>query len=114
MRCRELAGIRIKQKSQRHFPDHLAFVEGVPFADVAASLGQELVKTMGLGGSIALVSGGADNLRSLLGVWGYGGEAANLFAEMVEAHAGNTLFQPGFPQFSEQLATLAGSFEEAA
>ncbi len=114
MRCRELAGIRIKQKTQRHFPDNLAFVDGVPFADIAASLGEQLVKEMGLGGSIALVSGGADNLRSLLGVWGYGSEAGNIFAEMVEAHAGNTLFQPGFPQFSAQLATLAGSLEEAA
>jgi len=114
MRCRELAGIRIKQKAQRHYPDHLAFIEGVPFSDVASSLGQELVKTMGLGGSIALVSGGADNLRSLLGVWGYGKDSANIFAEMVEAHAGNSLFQPGFPEFSDQLASLAGTLEEAA
>lgn len=114
MRCRELAGIRIMQKAKRHYQDHLAFVEGVPFADVAASLGQELVKAMGLGGSMQLVSGGADNLRSLLTVWGYGDNQANLFAEIVEAHAANTLFQPGFPTFSAQLATLAGSLEEAA
>jgi hypothetical protein len=114
MRCRELAGIRIKQKATRHFPDHLAFIEGQPFADIAASLGKELVKTMGLGGSVQLVAGGADNLRSLLAVWGYGLEQADLFAEIVEAHAANTLFQAGFPVFSAQLATLAGSLEEAA
>jgi hypothetical protein len=109
MRCRELAGIRIRQKAQRHFPDNLAFVDEVPFADVAASLGQELVKEMGIGGAVALVSGGADNLRSLLCVWGYSSEQANLFAEVVEMHAGRTLFEPGFPKLNdEQLAPLQG------
>ena len=71
MRCRELAGIRIHQKAKRHYPERLAFVDGVPFSDVAASLGETAVSEMGLGSAMTLVSGGADNLRSLLTVWGY-------------------------------------------
>jgi hypothetical protein len=114
MRCRELAGIRIMQKAKRYYPDQLAFIEDQPFSDVASSLGEDLVKTMGFGGAMTLVSGGADNLRSLLTVWGYARAQADLFAEVVEMHAANTLFQPGFPVLNEHLASLATGLEEAA
>lgn len=114
MRCRELAGIRIHQRAQRRYPEHLAFVEAVPFSDVAASIGKELVKEIGLGNSVALVSGGADNLRSLLSVWGYTKEQSDIFAEFVEMHAASTLFTPGFPELDKHLADLASGLEVAA
>lgn len=114
MRCRELAGIRIHQRAQRRYPEHFAFVENLPFADVASSVGEQLVKEMGLGSAIVLVTGGADNLRSLLEVWGYTKEQANIFAELVEMHAANTLFEPGFPSLSEHLVLMSHGLEEAA
>jgi hypothetical protein len=114
MRCRELAGIRIKQKAQRHHQEQLAFIEETPLADVAASLGQELVKSMGFTSSVALVSGGADQLRSLLCVWGHSKEQADIFAQGVEMHAAHMLFEPGFPTMDGHLQSLANGLGVAA
>lgn len=110
MRCRELAGIRIKQKAQRHFPDQLELIESIPFCDVAAVMGIETLKELGISHSLALVSGGADNLRSLLKVWGYAKEQADLFGEVVEVHAARTLFELDFPEVD----ALADQLEIAA
>lgn len=111
MRCRELAGIRIKQKAQRHHPDQLAFIDGIPFSDVAASLGEDVVKEMGIGGAMVLVSGGADNLRSLLCVWGHTRQQADIFAEVVEMRAASTLFEPGFPKLDDHLNSIVSDLE---
>lgn len=116
MRCRELAGIRIRQKT-RQFPEHLSFVEGEPASDVACTLGHEIVKEMGFKSTLALVAGGADNLRSLLSVWGHSKEQADIMAEMVEMHAARTLFDPGFPSLDGQrleAITNGVTVEEAA
>lgn len=110
MRCRELAGIRIKQKAQRHFPDQLELIESIPYADVAAVIGLETLKELGISNSLALVVGGADNLRSLLKVWGYTKEQADLFGEVVEVHAAKTLYDLDFPEvdaLAEQLEMAA-------
>lgn len=97
MRCRELAGIRIKQKG-RQFPEQLAAIETVPFAQVAPTLGRPALKEIGLSNSLALVTGGADNLRSLLRVKGYPEDQVLALGEMVEFFAASTLYDPGFPQ----------------
>lgn len=110
MRCRELAGIRIKQKAQRHFPEQLELIESIPFCDVAAVIGSETLNELGVSQSLALVSGGADNLRSLLRVWGYTREEADLFGEVVEVHAARTLYELDFPE----VGTLADQLEIAA
>lgn len=114
MRCRELAGIRIKQKASRHFPDRLEFIESVPFSDVASVMGVETLKELGVSNSLALVSGGADNLRSLLKVWGYSKEEADLFGEVVEVHAARTLYEIDFPDIDEHFAAITKQLEFAA
>ncbi|GIV03714.1 MAG: hypothetical protein KatS3mg015_2544 [Fimbriimonadales bacterium] len=94
MRCRELAGIRLRQKAQRHFPEYLDVADSVPLSELAYSLGQEAVRRMGFANTVALVQGGADNLRSLLRVWGYSADQADLFGEVIEVKAAGTLFSP--------------------
>jgi hypothetical protein len=112
MRCRELAGIRIKQKAQRHFPERIELIESIPLCDVAAVLGQETLKEMGLANSIWLVTGGADNLRSLLAARGYHKEQADLFGQAVEAQAAFTLYEIEFPDVD--FSALVEQFEVAA
>lgn len=114
MRCRELAGIRIKQKAQRSFPDQLEFIETLPLGDVAAVMGQETLKELGISNTMALVSGGGDNLRSLLKVWGYTREQADLFAEVVEVNAARTLYELEFPDINEHFSALAEQLMVAA
>ena len=97
MRCRELAGIRIFQKTKQ-FPDRIKSVQNEPTAQVAAALGKTILKEMGFTNTFVLVSGGADNLRSLLRVKGCSEESANSLAEMVEVLAANTLLSAAFPQ----------------
>lgn len=107
MHCRSLAGIRINQK-QRQFPEQVASVANTPLAQVAPSLGKKVLKQMGFTNPLALVSGGADNFRSLLKVKGYSEEAAQAVCDMVEMFAANTLFLAEFPEvpphFLRQLA----------
>lgn len=112
MRCRELAGIRIRQKAGRRLPE--LDLDAIPFADVAAFVGQEALKEVGCANAYALVLGGADNLRSLLRVWGYPKEQADLFCEVVEVQAARTLFELEFPSMDERFAALAEQLEFAA
>lgn len=97
MRCRELAGIRILQKGKQH-PDCMAQVAGMSFAQVAPALGRDRLSEIGLSNTLALVAGGADNLRSLLMVKGYTDASASTLAEMIEALAATTLYQSEFPE----------------
>lgn len=114
MRCRELAGIRIKQKIQRHFPERLELIETLPLCDIAAVMGTETLQELGMRNTMALISGGADNLRSLLKVWGYGKEQGDLFAEVVEVHAARTLYELEFPEIDESFSALAVQLEMVA
>lgn len=113
MRCRELAGIRIRQKAQRHFPEYFAQCENVPYGSTAATLGMDALKKMGLSNTLALVSGGADNLRSLLVAKGYSQEQADLFAEIIEVHAARTLMEESLPRIPEQTFSVI-DWERAA
>ena len=112
MHCRTLAGIRINQKS-RQFPERIAAVAQEPLAQVAASLGKTIVKEMGFTNPLALVSGGADNLRLLLKVKGYSDESAQALGDMVEMFASNTLFHVEFPQVPSHFLGRLG-IQEAA
>jgi hypothetical protein len=114
MRCRELAGIRIKQKTQKAYPERLEFVQSIPFADIAAVLGQETLLEMGVTDPIALVSGGADNLRSMLKVWGFTIEQADIFGKQVELHAAESLYELNFPVEGDSFSALAARLEMAA
>jgi hypothetical protein len=100
MRCRELAGIRIKQK-ERHCPECIEQVRGLPNSIVAATIGQEMLKQMGLANTIALVNGGADGLRSVLAEYGYLPPQIDTLCEMVEIYASRTLFDTRFPELPE-------------
>ena len=114
MRCRELAGIRIKQKTARQFPERLEFIQTIPFSDLAAVLGQETLSEMGIADAIALVSGGADNLRSLLKVRGYSKDEADIFGKQVEMHAADTLYELQFPDDNDVFSALVGRLGLAA
>lgn len=98
MRCRELAGIRILQRIKRVLPERLDALENVPHSLVASVLGQSLLKEIGLSSSMALVEGGADNLRSLLLVKGYSVDSTTELGELVEMLAGRTLYDEKFPE----------------
>jgi hypothetical protein len=88
MRCRELAGIRIRHKCK-------SCAEGSPDSLVASVLGQAEVQD-----PMKLVNGGADGLRSLLSEWGFEDTQAGALCQMVEVFAARTLFeskQPDLP-----------------
>lgn len=101
MRCRELAGVRVRQKGGRACPECIERVVASPNSQVAAALGKDTVKEMGFKNTIALVAGGADNLRSLLRVKGYPEETVSSVGEMVEMLAARTLFEVEFPVVPE-------------
>ena len=113
MRCRELAGIRIKQK-ERHCPECIEQVRGLPNSVVAATIGQEMVKQMGLANTIALVNGGADNLRALLSEYGYEPQQIDTLCEMVEIFASRTLFEAEFPKLPETFTSRLQVITEVA
>lgn len=98
MRCRELAGIRILQRAKRALPDRMPALEEVPHSQVALVLGQSTLKGMGLSSAMALVEGGADNLRSLLLIKGYSAESAHSMGELIEMLAARTLYHEEFPE----------------
>lgn len=100
MRCRELAGIRILQRAKKikAFPERMAVLEETPHSQIAAVLGQSLLKEIGLVSALALVEGGADNLRSLLLVKGYPVKATEAMGELVEMLAARTLYDHEFPE----------------
>jgi hypothetical protein len=85
MRCRELAGIRIRHKCRDCAP-------GEPDSLVASSMGPAEVPD-----PMKLVHGGADGLRSLLSEWGFEGTQASSLCQMVEVYAAKTLFEPRQP-----------------
>jgi hypothetical protein len=109
MRCRELAGIRIRQTTRKRYPDRLEFIASIPDGDIAAVLGAETAEELGFD-AIALVSGGADNLRAMLKVWGFSREQADIFGKQVELHAAETLYTLDWPD----VGALADRLELAA
>lgn len=86
MRCRELAGNRIRNK------DKLC-ASGVDPQHVASSLGVEGLVRLGLEPR-ALVKGGADLLRPILAGIGYSASHVDAFCDTIEAFATKTLLEP--------------------
>ena len=83
---------------------------------IAATINDEAetLQEMGTPDAISLVSGGADNLRSLLKVWGYSIEQADIFGKQVELHAAETLYDLQFPTNGDGFAILASRLELVA
>jgi hypothetical protein len=98
LRCRELAGIRIRQK-EKLCPDCLTPANGKPNALVASLVGEHSLAQMHVDPT-TLVRGGADSLKTLLADWGYPPTQASALGEMIEVYAARTLFngrQPELP-----------------
>lgn len=116
-RCRELAGIRIKNREKGEgkgrTPDHyreiLAELNGCPIRDFAFLLGPDKVALLDVTPA-ALVKGGADTLGSLLTDWGYGPAQSQAISEMVESYAARTIFKSGHPTLP---SGFAAQFERA-
>lgn len=112
-RCRELAGIRIKQREKATAPaEHLAIlgeINGQPNWNIASHLGPDKLAVLGCEPQ-RLVKGGADTLKTLLGEWGYGFAQSKAIAEMVESYAARTLFKSGHPTLP---SGFAAQFERA-
>lgn len=89
-RCRELAGSRIRSK-YRTRPE-MRDADGVPNAEVAATLGPVVLEQMG-GDPLALVEGGAATFQTVLIHWGHGDREANALGVMLEQFAARTLFE---------------------
>lgn len=88
MRCRELAGIRIRHKCKE-------CAEGEPDSLVASVLGSEKVPD-----PMKLVHGGTDGFKSLLAERGFGDALAASLCQTLEVYAARTLFesrQPDLP-----------------
>jgi len=97
-RCRELAGIRLRQK-EKVCPDCIAPANGSPHALVASVIGPNGVEGLGLE-PLRLVRGGADTLREMLSHWGYSSTQSEAICELIEAFAARTLYdgrQPPLP-----------------
>jgi hypothetical protein len=97
-RCRELAGIRVRQK-ERLCPECLAPANGKPHAMVASIVGVGTLERLDLNPT-TLVRGGADTLREMMISWGYDPTQAHEISKMIETYAARTLFderQPPLP-----------------
>lgn len=107
-RCRELAGIRIKQK-EKSCPECLEGVNGQQNSNIAAFIGADTLERLSLTPP-QLVRGGADTLQALLGEWGYATVQAKAISEMVESYAARTIFKSGHPTLP---SGFAAQFERA-
>jgi hypothetical protein len=107
-RCRELAGIRIKQK-EKICPDCLKDANGQPNSEIAALIGADSLERLSLT-PVQLVRGGTDTLSSLLGEWGYATVQAAAISEMVESYAARTIFKSGHQTLP---SGFAAQFERA-
>lgn len=116
-RCRELAGIRIKQrekaptfgKTPEAYIEVLRTINGQPNSQIAAFLGAEKLAILEVEPA-KLVKGGADTLQTLLVEWGYGKAQSTALAQMVESYAARTLFKAGHPTLP---SGFAAQFERA-
>jgi hypothetical protein len=101
MRCRELAGTRLRHKRtwealEKICLDCAKTASDIPLALIPSSVGPETVKRLHLD-PLVLVKGGADHLRPLLLTWGYSEAQVGTVCEMVEVYAARTLFEERTP-----------------
>jgi len=108
VRCRELAGIRIKQK-EKVCPECLDGVNGQPNSNIASFIGADVLAQLSLT-PVQLVRGGADTLQTLLSEWGYATTQAKAISEMVESYAARTIFKSDHPTLP---SGFAAQFERA-
>jgi len=101
-RCRELAGIRVKQK-EKHCPEVVQQANGAATSQLAARIGEEGLCRLQLD-ALTAVRGGADTFRSLLPQWGVSSDRADMLADMVEVFASRTLFEESQPALPDHLA----------
>lgn len=111
-RCRELAGIRIRQK-EKLCPECLQRANGSPNSHVPALVGAEALGQMALTPQ-QLVKGGADTLRSMLNSWGYTSVQTLAISEMVESYAARTLFMQQQPLLPSGFAVHFERAKEAS
>lgn len=100
MRCRELAGMRIRHKC----PD---CAEGQPNPVVASVVGAQAVAD-----PLKLVQGGTDGLRALLSEWGWEEAQSTSLCQQVEVFAARTLFDPRCPELPAGLVAAIARAEE--
>jgi hypothetical protein len=95
-RCRELAGIRVRQK-EKLCPECLQPAAGKPASLVASVLGPATLAQLDLD-PLRLVRGGADTLKAVLMQWGYSDLQSGAICEMIEGFAARTLYDSRQPQ----------------
>lgn len=98
LRCRELAGSKIRQTHKRN-PSVCAQIEGRAPAFFAYIIGQEQLVDLGTPEPLQLVKGGTDAFYTLCLEWGVDSTQARALCQMIEVFAARTLFEPRLPQF---------------
>jgi hypothetical protein len=101
MRCRELAGLRIKNKScwtelEKNCPGCMERAREKPNELVASAIGPDPLAMIKVD-PMALVMDGAATLRPLLGGWGYSDGQINELCNWIELYAASTLFSEETP-----------------
>lgn len=111
-RCRELAGIRIKQK-EKTCPEFFVGLDGQSNGTLLAEIGPEILDRLSMT-ALQLVNGGADTLSTVLEAWGYTPDRASKVSEMVESYAARTLFKVGHPTLPSGFAAQLERAKEAS
>lgn len=114
LRAREVAGNRIRSLAKRD-DDALAEVKGKRAGEVAAILGQDRVRALGVASERDLVVGARDLIEDALRLWRLDEDAVGRLVTMIEEHAAKTLYEvqpsplpPVFANYVSGLLTVAG------
>lgn len=102
LRCRKLAGVRIRHKCQD-------CAEGHPDAMVAAVLGPERVPE-----PLKLVDGGTEEFYSLLMERGFGTSLAASLCQTLQVYAARTLFSETHPELPSAFVAQVATAEETS
>lgn len=118
MRCREVAGSRIRQqiRTRSRAAPELTLIDGMSNAHVASTIGQDRLTTLGLSEPLQLVKSGTDSFCSLLQSWGFTEPQSEVLSEMLLMFAAKTLFEERLPNlpagFLAQVERLRDVTEE--
>jgi len=91
-RLRERAGSVIRSRKMS-CEDCFRGTEDVPNAELAARVGQEIVRALDITSELALVSGGSGTFAARLIGWGYSEHRAKVIAGVLEQIAAETLYE---------------------
>ena len=104
IRCRELAGARLRNHSESH-PDLFGVVNGEPNSVVASRIDRKKLIELGIEiDALQLVRGGTDAFHRMITEWGYPKPQADALSQMLLVYAARTLFDETQPP-------LASGFE---